>query len=174
MAEPFLGEIKMVGFNFAPQGWAFCAGQLLAINQNTALFSLLGTQFGGDGQSTFALPNLQSRIPVGFGQGPGLSPYQMGQVSGSESVAVQVANLPAHSHLVAAVAAKGNSPSPASHLPATDAAGVTAEYSTAAPTTTMNERMITPTGGNVPLPILPPTLGVNFIIALAGIFPARA
>src|SRR5215213_5449370 len=98
MSEPFVGEIRIVGFNFAPRGWAMCNGQILPIAQNTALFSLLGTTYGGNGQTTFALPDLRSRVPIHFGQGPGLSNYDLGQVSGTESDTLIVNNLPAHTH----------------------------------------------------------------------------
>src|SRR6478672_10112699 len=98
MSEPFLAEIIMFAGNFAPRGWAFCQGQILSIAQNTALFSLLGTTYGGNGQTTFALPDLRGRVPVGTGQGPGLSNYDLGQVSGSESVTLTVSQMPAHNH----------------------------------------------------------------------------
>src|SRR5580704_15922794 len=101
MSTPFLGMIITVGFNFAPRGWALCNGQLMPISQNTALFSLLGTTYGGNGTTTFALPNLQSRVPVHFGQGPGLSPYVIGQSGGAETVALTINQLPAHTHAIA-------------------------------------------------------------------------
>ena len=100
MADPFLGEIRLFGGNFAPQGWALCNGQLLSISQNTALFSILGTTYGGDGIQTFALPNLQGRVPIHWGQGAGLSAYNLGQSGGSENVTLLVNQIPAHSHLV--------------------------------------------------------------------------
>ena len=98
MSEPFLGEIRMVGFNFAPQGWAFCQGQIMSIAQNTALFSLLGTMYGGNGQTTFGLPDLQGRSPVGIGQGPGLSPIVQGEMAGTENVTLLASNMPMHTH----------------------------------------------------------------------------
>ena len=112
MSEPFLGEIRLVGFNFAPVGWALCAGQILPINQNTALFSLLGTTYGGNGTTTFALPDLRGRAAVGFGQGPGLSNYDLGQSTGTETVTLTVGHIAAHSHLVAANAASATVLSP--------------------------------------------------------------
>src|SRR3984893_4324338 len=112
MSEPFLGQIMLVGFNFAPQGWAFCNGQLLSISQNTALFSLLGTTYGGNGTTNFALPDLRGRAAVGFGQGPGLSNYDLGQSTGSEMVTLTVGQMPAHNHLVAANAATATASSP--------------------------------------------------------------
>src|SRR4051812_113885 len=117
MSTPFLGEIRMVGFNFAPRGWALCNGQILSIAQNTALFSILGTTYGGNGQTTFALPDLRGRVPVSAGQGPGLSSYDLGQVTGSENVTLTVQQLPAHSHNIAADATAGNVGSPSgAHL----------------------------------------------------------
>ena len=174
MAQPFIGQIMIAAFNFAPQGWAFCNGQLLSIQQNTALFSLLGTTYGGNGTTNFQLPNLQSRMPVHFGQGLGLSPYVLGEMVGTETRTLTTVNLPAHNHQISAVSGKGNKPSPAGALPAADAAGITAEYSNALPNTTMNANMVSETGGNQPFSILPPVLALNFVIALLGIFPSRS
>ncbi len=174
MAQPFLGQIMIAAFNFAPQGWAFCNGQILSIQQNTALFSLLGTTYGGDGQITFALPNLQSRMPIHFGQGPGLTSYVMGEATGTENRALLITNLPPHNHQLGAVSGKGNKPSPAGSLPAADAAGITAEYSNAAANTTMNSNMVSVVGNGQPFSIIPPVLTMNFVIALVGIFPSRS
>jgi microcystin-dependent protein len=174
VSQPFIGQIMIAAFNFAPQGWAFCNGQIMSIQQNTALFSLLGTTYGGDGQTNFALPNLQSRIPVHFGQGLGLTPYVLGEMTGSETRTLITQNLPAHNHQISAVSGKGNKPSPAGALPAADAAGITAEYSSAAANTTMNPTMVSLTGGNQPFSILPPVLALNFVIALFGVFPSRS
>jgi microcystin-dependent protein len=112
MSEPFVGEIRMFGFGFAPQGWALCDGQLLPINQNTALFSLLGTTYGGDGRTTFALPDLRSRVPVGQGQGPGLSSYAEGQASGAETVTLAASQMPGHTHQVKASSSAAGSGQP--------------------------------------------------------------
>src|SRR5215831_204073 len=109
MADPFLGEIRMVGFNFAPVGWAFCNGTLVPISQNDALFALIGTTYGGDGQNTFALPNLQSRVPIHQGTGPGLSNYVIGQLAGSESVTLTVSQIPAHTHIPTCLSTGGSS-----------------------------------------------------------------
>ena len=119
MSEPFVGQIQIFGFNFAPKGWAFCNGQTMSIAQNTALFSLLGTTYGGNGQTTFALPNLQSRVPIHFGQGPGLSPYALGQESGTENETLNVTNLPAHNHTVTfqVNSSEGGTNSPRRRLP---------------------------------------------------------
>ena len=173
MAEPFLGELRLTPYNFAPQGWMFANGQLLPISQNTALFSLLGTSFGGDGITTFALPDLRGRVPVSFGQGPGLSNYNLGDKVGAETVTLTVNQIPAHSHTVNASANKGNHASPIGNYPASDAAGVTAEYN-ATPTGVMNAGVISPVGGGQPFENRQPTLTLNWIIAMQGIFPARA
>jgi len=173
MATPFLGEIRMFGGNFAPRGWALCNGQLLAISQNTALFSLLGTTYGGNGVTTFALPDLRGRVPNHFGQGPGLSNYTQGQVGGTENVTLLQGNLPAHSHPVNAVAAGGNQASPAANLPAIESTGTSLNFSSSAANATMNAATIGNAGQNLPLPVIQPYLTINFIIALQGIFPSR-
>jgi microcystin-dependent protein len=173
MSDPFLGEIRMVGFDFAPQGWAFCDGQLMPISQNTALFSLLGTQFGGDGRSTFALPNLQGRAPVMM-DANGIA---IGQSGGDEMVALNADQMPAHTHSPNAISAAGTKTLPAGNLWARGSTGVNSPYnaySTIAPNSVMNPEAIGATGGGQPHNNLQPYLTVNFIIALAGIFPARS
>lgn len=170
--EPILGEIRMFAGNFAPYGWAFCQGQLLPISQNTALFSLLGTTYGGDGTTTFALPDLRGRVPVGFGQGPGLSNRVIGQQFGTETVTLTTSQMPAHSHTVNAVTSEGNQNLPTNSLPANTKA-LDKEYSDANANTTMKATMVNPTGGNQPFGVTQPSLGVNFIIALQGIYPSR-
>jgi len=176
MADPFLGEIRIFGGNFAPIGWALCDGSLLQISQNTALFSILGTTYGGDGIRTFALPDLRGRVVVSFGQGPGLSPYQEGTMGGAESSTLTTAQMPAHSHLVGA----SNTPSTADPKGAVPAKVVGAEpgsgthvYGAAPDGTTMNNAMIGATGSGQPVSVLQPYLVVNYIIALQGIFPSR-
>jgi microcystin-dependent protein len=190
MAEPFLGMIILVGFNFAPQGWAFCNGQLLPINQNTALFSLLGTQYGGNGVTTFALPDLRGRVPLGFGQGAGLSNYVQGQVGGVETVTLTINQMPIHTHVIAPGSlsgtprvknAAGNRQTPVGNVPAIEAAGVTATYSDQAPDASMAAGTITisgsPTAANAgagqPFPVVQPYVAMNYCIALQGIFPSR-
>jgi len=168
VADPFLGEIRVTGFNFAPRGWALCDGQLLPINQNTALFALLGTQFGGNGQTTFALPDLRGRVPIHQGQGPGLTPRTIGETGGAESATLNVAQLPPHTHTALASGGAQTTDRPAGAYPA-----VGGVYSTAAPDVTMAPGTIASTGGGQPLPTMPPYLTVNFIIALQGIFPSR-
>jgi len=177
MSEPYLGMIIIVPYNFSPRGWAFCSGQILPIAQNTALFSLIGTTFGGNGQTTFALPDLRGRWPNSSGQGPGLSSYDLGQVGGSESTTITVNNMPAHNHQVAVVAGvpsaskvSGNS---LANL-AIDPAPTTAQmYSNQPPTGFLAPTSITNTGGNQPISILQPYLTLNYCIALEGIFPSR-
>ncbi len=174
MANNYLGEIRMAGFNFAPVGWAFCNGQLMSIQQNTALFSLLGTTFGGDGIQNFALPNLQSRVPIHFGTGPGLSSYVLGQAAGNESVTLNQQQMPQHNHLVNAIASGGNQAGPSGNLPAIESTGTSLDYSNSPPAgTTMNAQMIGIAGSSQPHTNIQPYLTVNFIIALTGIFPSR-
>jgi microcystin-dependent protein len=172
MSEPFIGQICIYGFNFAPRGWAFCNGQILSISQNTALFSLLGTTYGGNGTTTFALPNLQSRVPLHFGQGTGLSAYSLGEVTGSENVTLTQSNLPLHNHssTTPATAADGNSIDPAAG--AVFGAG-TSIYKVGAATIQMSPTPTSLTGGSQPVSIIQPLLALNFCIALQGIFPSR-
>ncbi len=173
MAEPYLGQLMLVPYNFAPRGWAFCNGQLLSIAQNTALFSLIGTFYGGDGIQTFALPDMRGRVPIHQGQGPGLSPYVLAETLGVESVTLLEGQIPAHSHGVNATANKGNKASPIGSYPAADAAGVTAEYNNGAPTGVMNAGVIAATGGGQPHENRQPSLVLSWVIALEGIFPSR-
>ena len=170
--ETFLGEIRMFAGNFAPTGWAFCQGQLLPIAQNQALFSLLGTTYGGDGRTTFALPDLRGRVPVGFGQGPGLSNRVIGEQFGSELVTLNINQMPSHNHTVNAVTTEGNQNLPTNSLPA-NTKTLDKEYSDANANTTMKATMVNPTGGSQPFGVSQPSLGVNFIIALQGIYPSR-
>jgi microcystin-dependent protein len=171
VSEPFIGEIRMVAFNFPPRGFALCNGQLLSIAQNTALFSLLGTTYGGNGQTTFGLPDLRSRVPVHAGQGPGLSNYDLGQSSGVESVTLTSTELPPHSHTVNA-STTATSKNPANSVPAVTGAG-SSYAASASPGTTMNPGMITGGGSSAPHTNLQPSLCINFVIALEGIFPSR-
>jgi microcystin-dependent protein len=170
--ETFLGEIRMFAGNFAPTGWAFCQGQLLPIAQNQALFSLLGTTYGGDGRTSFALPDLRGRVPVGFGQGPGLSNREIGEKFGSELVTLNINQMPSHNHTVNAVTSEGNQNLPTNSLPA-NTKTLDKEYSDANANTTMKATMVNPTGGSQPFGVSQPSLGVNFIIALQGIYPSR-
>ncbi|WP_345802252.1 tail fiber protein [Microbacterium sp. AZCO] len=167
--DPFIGELRLFGFTFAPQGWALCNGQLLAISQNTALFSLLGTTYGGNGQTTFALPDLRGRAPIAFGQGPGLTNRAQGEVGGEEAVTLTAATLPPHSHTVAAASA-ATTKNPSGSLPSVTAAG--ASYGTTADLV-MSPAMIGGGGSNQPHDNMPPFLVLNWCIALEGIFPSR-
>ena len=169
-ASPFLGEIAMVGFNFAPRGWALCNGQLLPILDNDALFSLLGTTYGGDGQETFALPNLNGRAPNHRGQGPGLSNYVIGQAAGSEAVTLNPGQIPTHTHGARAVAGLGDSVSPGGRYPAKNAAG-TPSYGNN-PGVLLGASAIDPAGGSQPHDNMQPYLAIHFIIALEGIYPS--
>jgi microcystin-dependent protein len=169
MTEPFLGEIRNFGFNFAPRGWATCQGQLLAISTNTALFSLLGTTYGGNGQTTFSLPDLRGRAPIGVGQGPGLTDRVQGEMGGVENVTLTAPQVAPHSHGVAASSAAA-SKSPANAYPAFTAAG--SSYGTTADMA-MNPGMVTPNSGGQPHENMQPDLGSNWCIALEGIFPSR-
>jgi microcystin-dependent protein len=172
MPDPFIGEIRMFGFGFAPQGWAPCNGQLLPIAQNAALFSLLGTTYGGDGQTTFALPDLRSRVPAGQGQGPGLSAYGQGQAGGAETVTLTAAQMPGHTHPVTASTSPADSGQPAGRTLAR-AAGHT--YTARSGTSTaMNPAMLGHAGGSQPHGNLQPYLAVNFCITTEGIFPPRS
>ncbi len=178
MAEPFIGEIRIFSGNFAPLGWALCQGQLLPISQNTALFSIVGTMYGGDGVRTFALPDLRGRAVLGVGQGPGLSPYTQGQIGGVENQTLTTQQMPAHSHAVnatetqsttdpkGAVPAKPVAISPGEKIP-------TIYGATPDGNTTMNAAMIGNTGGNQAFSVIQTYLVINYIIALQGIFPSR-
>jgi microcystin-dependent protein len=171
--NPFLGQILMVAFNFAPLGWALCNGQLMPINQNQALFSLLGTTFGGNGTTDFALPNLQGRVPVHMGSN-GSSNYVMGQIGGAESVALSVNNLPSHNHTANCSTALGPVADPARCFWAqANTAGVATPSYAGTATASMAATAIGNTGSNLPISVVDPYLCVNFIIALQGIFPSR-
>ncbi|MCR8631207.1 phage tail protein [Paenibacillus radicis (ex Xue et al. 2023)] len=176
MAEPFVGEIRMFTGNFAPRGWAFCNGQLLPISQNTALFSLLGTNYGGDGKSTFALPNLQGRAPMHQGQGPGLSIHDLGEAGGQEVAPLIASELPAHKHELQYGVSTGSKESPSGAL-WTDVKGRRPVHAYASGTTSltpMSAQAIQTTGNNAPHNNMQPYLTVTFIIALQGVFPPRS
>lgn len=176
MADPFVAEVRIFPFNFAPKGWAFCNGQLLPISQNTALFSLLGTTYGGDGKSTFALPDLQGSACMHPGQGLGLSLYDLGQSGGSESISLIVSEIPAHTHAVGrALADAGNTTTPVNAVWAQSGAGRggAALYIDGAPTGKVNIQSLAPVGGGLPHNNMQPYLTFNFCIALQGVFPQR-
>ena len=172
-AEPFIGEMRWVPYNFAPRGWAFCDGQLLPINQNDALFSLLGTTYGGDGRTTFALPDVRGRVMINAGRGPGLSDYQLGQEGGAETVTLTQSQMPAHTHQLNGSASIANSEKPDGSLPA--AKQRTKLYSTDSGTpVAMNSASIGSTGGSQAHENRPPYLTLHCIIALQGLYPSRS
>jgi microcystin-dependent protein len=178
--NPFLGQILMVAFNFAPVGWALCNGQLLSIGQNNALFALLGTTYGGDGINTFALPNLQSRVAIHQGQGSGLSPYSMGSAGGTENVTLLAQQMPSHNHLINVNNTPGTAPDPTNNIQAEAGTGdprnptLTSQFTSAAATGTMAPNAVSMAGGGQPHANIQPYLTMNFIIALQGIFPSRS
>lgn len=183
MDTPYLGMIALFGFNFPPRAWALCAGQLLSIAQNTALFSLLGTMYGGNGQVTFALPDLRGRTAIGMGQGPGLSNYVQGEMAGAENVTLITTQIPQHIHTVAepAVTSLGTTDAPSgtvilSASPKTGTgpnAVALKTYSTAASDVTLKPFNSGIAGGSQPHPNMQPYLALNYCIALQGIFPSR-
>jgi len=166
VSEPFIGEIRAFGFNFAPRGWATCSGQILSISQNTALFALLGTTYGGNGQTTFALPDLRGRVAVGMGQGPGLSSKTLGEVSGQEAHTLTANEMPAHTHAQPASNADQSTNRPGNAVPTKG--GV---YAGSGDGTLMDPT--TQAGGNQPHTNMQPYLVLNYCIALVGIFPSR-
>lgn len=190
-SSPYLGQIQAFSFDWAPKYWAQCNGQIMAINQNQALFSLLGTVYGGNGSTTFQLPNLQSRAPRGQGQGVGVSPCVMGQVAGVENVSLTVTNLPMHNHVL--VGSAGTAPKASSAVGTVSAPSATENtlaaltdpnlsvinnfYNAVAPDITLNTGSTTPSlsvsGGSQPVSIMQPFLAINFCIAVAGIYPSR-
>jgi microcystin-dependent protein len=169
MAQPYVGEIRMFGGNFAPAGWMFCAGQLLPISENETLFNLIGTTYGGDGQQTFALPDLRGRVPIHQGQGSGLSNYTLAQTGGVESVTLTTNQIPIHAHTLMA-SNTGGSDNPNNSFWANSTTGK--PYTAAPPVVQMNAATIAATGGNQPHDNMIPFLCVSYIISLFGIFPS--
>jgi microcystin-dependent protein len=170
--DPFVAEIRIFPFNFAPKGWAFCNGQIMPLSQNTALFSLLGTTYGGDGKSNFALPNMQGNAPMHPGQGPGLSLHDLGETGGSETVTLQQSEIPAHSHALQASNADGTAQSPAGQLYAGGTGGIV-PYATPGALTQLSPNALAPAGGGLPHNNMQPYLTLNFNIALQGVYPPR-
>lgn len=170
--DPFVGEVRAFGFNFAPTGWAMCNGQLLAISQNTALFSLLGTFYGGDGKSTFSLPNLRASVPIGQGQGTGLNDYVIGESGGEEAVTLLISEIPGHNHTV--FADTTNTPDTGSAAKASLVIGPNIYSDATNALVPMNVTATAPAGGSQPHNNMMPFLALNFCIALQGIFPARS
>jgi microcystin-dependent protein len=180
MADPFVAEIRIFPFNFAPKGWAFCDGQILPLSQNTALFSLLGTTYGGDGKSNFALPNLQGSAPMHPGQGPGLSLHDLGESAGEQTVTLLQSEMPFHAHTVgkavASPPANTTFTTPANNLWSVGppfGRGTLSIYKAGPPTAAMDSTVIGVTGGSLPHNNMQPYLTLNFCIALQGVYPAR-
>ena len=173
MSEPFVAEVRIFAGNFAPRGWALCNGQLLPIAQNTALFALIGTIYGGDGRTTCALPNLQGRVPVHPGTGPGLTQRRLGETGGTEQVMLTVNQTAAHTHNLRCTSSEGNQLGPAGNVLAAEGSAYTLDYAFAEPNATMHAGSITGEGGGQSHSNVQPFLVLNFIIALTGLFPSR-
>jgi microcystin-dependent protein len=175
--DPFIGEIRLFAGNFAPKDWALCNGQLMAITQNSALFALLGTTYGGDGKTTFALPDLRGRVPINFGTGAGLTPRTLGEVAGSPYVTLLENQIPAHTHQPMAVAVQGASQNPSGNIWAeavpSGRGGQQAPLYAPTPNATMSPMAVAQAGGSQPHNNMQPYVGLNYIIALTGIFPPR-
>jgi microcystin-dependent protein len=173
MADPFVAEIRIFPFNFPPKGWAFCDGQLLPISQNTALFSLLGTTYGGDGKSTFALPDIQGSAVIQPGQGPGLSLHDLGETGGAETVTLLQSEIAAHSHSLVASTQPGEDPSPGGEALGRSV-GASLYQTSGAGLSAMAPQALSPAGGDQPHNNMQPYLTLNFCIALQGVFPPRS
>ena len=170
MAQPYIGEIRMFAGTFNPVGWEFCSGQLMPISENDALFTLIGTTYGGDGQETFALPNLQSRLPIHMGTGPDGVTYQIGEAAGTESVTLSIQQIPSHTHAFLVSGESGSASNAANAMPAT---GITVYRPDQPANSPLNAAAITPVGGSQPHENMQPFLCVNYIISLFGIFPTQ-
>jgi len=174
MSSPFVAEIRIFGFGFAPRGWAQCNGQLLPISQNTALFSLLGTYYGGNGQSNFALPNLQGNAPMFWGQGPGLSLHDLGETGGSETVTLLESEIPSHAHALNGQGSNANLNDPSQAVLARAFGGGNLyKLSSGANIAPLSDQSLAPAGGDQPHNNMMPYLTLNFCIALQGVFPPR-
>ncbi len=171
MAEPYIGDIKMMASNFAPRHYAFCSGTVMAISSNDALFSLLGTMYGGDGRTSFALPDMRGRVPVHKGQGPNLSNWQQGQRGGVETVTLTASQLPAHNHEFGASSASGVTESPEGAVIAKDTHYL--QSGNVVASGQLNDAVLAPAGGDQSHPNMAPYLGISFVIALLGTYPSR-
>lgn len=172
MAEPYVGEVRMFAGSFAPQGWMFCNGQSLAIAENETLFQLLGTTYGGDGEETFNLPNLQSRVPLHMGTGPDGTTYPLAQMAGTEKETLTVQQIPIHSHQLVASAANGSQTNPGGSVPAASPGSVF-PYIEDPPGVSMSPQAIAPVGGSQPHENVQPFMCINYIISMFGIFPSQ-
>jgi microcystin-dependent protein len=173
MSDQYLGEIRNFGFSYAPQGWAQCNGQLMAISQNAALFSLLGTFYGGNGTTTFQLPDLRGRVPLNQGNGRGLSPYVIGELAGGQTETLLTSEMPQHSHSVSDNQAS-DSATALSTFPSNDSRSPSNIYNTTTDGSQMNPRMLSITGSSQPHNNMQPYLATNYCIALVGIYPSRS
>jgi microcystin-dependent protein len=173
MAQPYIGEIRMFAGNFAPNGWMFCEGQTLPISENDALFTLIGTTYGGDGQETFNLPNLASRIPMHMGTGPDGTTYQIGEMAGTEQETLTVQQIPNHTHPLMGTGTQATANAPTNNVLAASTGATIFPYGTDEPTTTLNASTVGPAGGSQPHENTQPFLVINFIISLFGIFPTQ-
>jgi len=172
--DPFVAEIRIFPFNFAPKGWAFCDGQILPLSQNTALFSLLGTTYGGDGKSNFALPDMQGNAPMHPGQGPGLSLHDLGETGGSDTVSLLESEIPSHNHTLMASGTASSKPSPVGNAFARIQSGATPYVAPAgAPLASFSDDALAPAGGDQPHNNMQPYLTLTFCIALQGVYPPR-
>jgi microcystin-dependent protein len=171
--DGYIGQVVLFAGTLLPKNWAYCQGQILSIAQNSALFSIIGNTYGGDGVTTFALPNLSGRAPIGVGTGPGLSPVALGQTGGAESVTLTVSQMPAHTHTAMASSAPANQAGPAGALPAAFGNPNEGLYSTEAPDTSMSASMFGASGGSMAHDNMQPYLGMNYIICLCGVYPSR-
>jgi microcystin-dependent protein len=175
MADPFVAEVRVFGFNFPPKGWAFCDGQLMPISQNTALFSLLGTMYGGDGKSTFALPDLQGRVPISSGQGAGLSQYFVGEETGSETETLLISEIPAHNHnIMTQVQPAGSNTADSASSISRSVGGSAFKATPFGTTANLAPEAMTVTGASLPHNNMMPYLTLNYCIALQGVFPPRS
>lgn len=173
-SQPYLGAIFIFAGNFAPRGYQLCQGQLLPISQYAALFSILGTTYGGNGTTNFALPDLQGRASIGQGTGPGLSSVLLGEKGGVEDVTILTSNMPAHNHLIGCDSGGAVNTDPTSGIPGNPGLGTQAIYSTGPANATMLPSMVSVTGNGIPVSVQNPYLGINYIIALVGIYPSRS
>ncbi len=174
MSEPFIAEIRIFAGNFAPRGWAFCNGQLLPVAQNTALFSLIGTTYGGDGRSTTALPDLQGRTAMHPGRGPGLTSRRLGQRGGVETVTLTEAQMPSHTHTMQAETESGDSLNPSNNALARSGGAFSYQQNSTANLVDLNSNALPDTGGSQAHNNLQPFIAMNFIIALVGLYPSRS
>jgi microcystin-dependent protein len=172
--QPYVGEIRMFGGSFAPAGWAFCDGTPLPISENEVLFQLIGTTYGGDGQSTFALPDLRGRVPVHMGTGPDGTTYQLGEASGVEQVTLTVQQIPSHTHPLTASTAGGGNPNPEGNVLAQTPASIMPYIEDSPqPASLLNQQSVTPVGGSQPHENIQPYLGIQFILSLFGVYPSQ-